>query len=74
MEMEIIGVKVIITSSCEKFVDEGGVMPISKRNGYFTITKPLLVSQIFWDIEGKYFWIGLEGVLTLDSIIQMVIC
>ena len=63
MEMEINGDKVIITSTCEKFVDEGGVMPILERNGYFTITKPLLISQNFGDTDGKYFWIGLEGVI-----------
>ena len=74
MEMEINENKAIRTSPWEKLVDEGGLMPILEINGYFTITKPLLISQNFWDIEGKYFWIGLEGVLTIDSIAQMVIC
>ena len=74
MEMEINENNAIRTSTCEKLVDEGGLMPILEINEYFTITKPLLISQNFWDIEGKYFWIGLEGVLTIDSIAQMVIC
>ena len=42
MEMEIDGDKVIISNTCEKWVNEDGVKPISKRNGYFTLTKPLL--------------------------------
>ena len=47
MEMEINGNKVIITSTCEKLVDERGVMPILEINGYFTITKPLVIPKIF---------------------------
>ena len=53
MDMEINGDKVIITCTCGKWVDEGRVMPISKRNRYFTITKPLFVSQYIWNIDGK---------------------
>ena len=51
MEMEIDGDKPIILNTCEKWVNEDGVIPISKRNRYFTLTKPLPYDML---VEAKF--------------------